>query len=38
MLTWVQFGDLHASEADDWESLDILSRLIDAANPPGMNR
>jgi len=32
MLTWLQFGDLHASEADGWESLDIFSRLIDDAN------
>lgn len=32
MLTWVQFGDLHASEADGWESLDIFSQLIDGAN------
>jgi Icc protein len=32
MLTWVQFGDLHASEADSWESLDIFSQLIDDAN------
>jgi 3',5'-cyclic AMP phosphodiesterase CpdA len=32
MLTWLQFGDLHASEADGWESLDIFSRLIDGAN------
>lgn len=21
MLTWLQFGDLHASEADGWERL-----------------
>lgn len=32
MLTWLQFGDLHASDADGWESLDIFSRLIDDAN------
>jgi Icc protein len=32
MLTWLQFGDLHASEADDWESLAVFSRLIDDAN------
>lgn len=32
MLTWLQFGDLHASEADGGESLEIFSRLIDDAN------
>jgi Icc protein len=32
MLTWLQFGDLHASAADGWESLEIFSRLIDEAN------
>jgi 3',5'-cyclic-AMP phosphodiesterase len=32
MPTWLQFGDLHASEADGWESLDIFSRLVDDAN------
>jgi predicted phosphodiesterase len=32
MLTWIQFGDLHASEADGWGSLDVFSRLIDDAN------
>ena len=32
MLTWLQFGDLHASDADGWESLDIFSRLVDDAN------
>ena len=32
MLTWLQFGDLHASNTDGWESLDIFSRLVDDAN------
>jgi hypothetical protein len=32
MLTWLQFGDLHASEADNWASLDIFSQLIEDAN------
>jgi hypothetical protein len=38
MLTWLQFADLHASESDGWEGLDIFSRLIDDANLLGMNR
>jgi hypothetical protein len=38
MLTWLQFGDLHASEADGWESLDIFSRLTDDANSHSLNR
>jgi Icc protein len=32
MLTWLEFGDLRASEADGWKSLDIFSRLVDDAN------
>jgi 3',5'-cyclic AMP phosphodiesterase CpdA len=32
MLTWLQFGDLHASDADGWDSLDIFSRLVDEVN------
>ena len=28
MLSWVNFGDLHVSDEDHWQSLDCFSRLI----------
>ncbi|WP_062013130.1 metallophosphoesterase [Aureimonas sp. AU4] len=32
MLRWLQFGDLHACEGDDWESLGRFRQLVDEAN------
>ncbi|WP_187301345.1 metallophosphoesterase [Aureimonas sp. AU20] len=32
MLRWLQFGDLHACEGDDWESLRLFERLVSEAN------
>ena len=47
MLTWVHFGDLHASDEDGWESVqllrqltreaDRLTRAVDFAFLPGDN-
>jgi cell division inhibitor SulA len=32
MLTWVHFGDIHASGEGDWESLRLLRRLTEEAD------
>ncbi len=32
MLRWLQFGDLHACEGDDWASLALFERLVAEAN------
>ena len=32
MLTWVHFGDLHASDEDGWQSVDHLKALVADAN------
>lgn len=32
MVTWLQFGDLHACEGDDWDSLSTFQRLVAEAN------
>lgn len=32
MLTWVHFGDLHASDEDEWESLGHLQTLVGDVN------
>ncbi|WP_062204574.1 metallophosphoesterase [Aureimonas sp. AU12] len=38
MLCWMQFGDLHACEQDDWASFHLFERLVEAANSelPGL--
>ncbi len=32
MLTWLHFGDLHASDEDGWQSLSDLGSLVDDVN------
>jgi Icc protein len=32
MLRWLQFGDLHACEGDDWNSLGLLERIVAQVN------
>ncbi|MBB3999329.1 metallophosphoesterase family protein [Aureimonas pseudogalii] len=32
MISWLQFGDLHACEQDDWASLELFRQLVASAN------
>ncbi|RZI56739.1 MAG: hypothetical protein EOP94_04105, partial [Zymomonas sp.] len=32
MVTWLQFGDLHACDGDGWDSLSTFQRLVAEAN------